>query len=287
MAPFLGIVQFPHPGAEHRVGPDGFTPWNTGIHARKFLKVNGSFVDRNGGVGSGPLVCWAEWEAPSKLVSRLESKPGYPMHLVEPCLPQIAHLEPNAQNTDPYIFGERFHYTYCKQVRSSTWNATKLSTLAPGTLLLFGSHLSGDFVLDTVFVVADSVSHSRDSWQHELSGFVSDTYRRVTLEPMYADAIPPQVRLNLHRGATLRQPVNGTHSFFPCLPVRDASAPSFARPRIDIDGVVNPLLKQGMKTVAADRSTVAEVWREVVRQVESQGLMLGLSADEPHASCSE
>jgi hypothetical protein len=279
--PLLGVVQFPHPGPEHRVGPDGTTPWNKGDHRRKFIRVNGSFVD-GANVGVGPLVCWAEWEAPSRLLHRFEQpRAGHPVALVEPVFTGPAPLDEKMQNTDPYIFGERFLYTYCKQVRPSRWSSTRLSNLSVGTLVLFGSHLKGDFVLDTAFVVGDSITHSGHTWRQDLAGVVSPTYRAVTLEPMYADPIPPDVRFQLYRGVRHDDPLRGTFSFFPCLPITDERPPTFARPRIQLDGIINPNLKQGMKTTPLDQGAVAEVLTEVVRQVRDQDLALGVAAEEP------
>ena len=41
------------------------------------------------------------------------------------------------QNTDPFVFGERFHYTGC--LRHTRRGPTQLRYLAPGSLVLFGS----------------------------------------------------------------------------------------------------------------------------------------------------
>ena len=281
-SPILGVIQFPHPGGEHRVGPNGHTQWNAGDHGRKFIRANGRILDdRIGGTREGPLVCWAEWEAPSTLIERLERKPYHPRAVVEPVFSGTIPSVGKIQNTDPYIFGDHFLYTYCKQVQSARWNSTVLANLAPGTLILFGSHLGGRFVLDTAFVVDDFITHSRDNWQQELASRVSSVYRSVTLEPMYADPIPAGVMFRLYRGATLERPTNGIFSFVPCLPVYDGAIPSFARPTIYLDGIITPRLTQQWKTTHLDHSAIAEVWTEVVRQVKEQGLMLGVAVQEP------
>lgn len=278
----LGVIQFPHPGGEHRVDVNGHTQWNAGDHRRKFIRANGRILDdRIGGTHEGPLVCWAEWEAPSTLIKRLEQKPHHPRTVVEPVFSGSIPSEGKVQNTDPYIFGDHFLYTYCKQVQPARWNSTVLANLAPGTLILFGSHLGGRFVLDTVFVVGDYITHSRDNWQQELASEVSSVYRSVTLEPMYADPIPSGVTFRLYRGATLEHPANGIFSFVPCLPVYDGEIPSFARPTIYLDGIITPRLTQQWKTTHLDHSAIAEVWKEVTRQVKEQGLMLGVAVQEP------
>lgn len=279
----LGIIQFLHPGSEHRVGPNGRTPWNAGAHRRKFIKAHGRILDDlTGAIREGQLVCWAEWEAPSTLIKRFEQKTDHPRAVVEPRFSGSIPIEGKIQNTDPYIFGDQFLYTYCKQVQSARWNSTVLANLAPGTLVLFGSHLGGRFVLDTAFVVGDFITHSREDWERKLANKVSTVYRSVTLEPMYADSIPAGVMFRLYRGATLERPANGIFSFVPCLPVNDGSIPSFARPTICLDGIITPRLTQQWKTTHLDHSAIAEVWSEVVRQVREQGLMLGVAVQEPN-----
>jgi hypothetical protein len=281
-SPVLGVIQFPHPGGEHRIGPNDHTPWNAGDHRRKFIKADGQILDdRDGGIREGPLVCWAEWEAPSTLIKRFEQKIEHPGSVVEPVFSGTVPSEGKVQNTDPYIFGNQFLYTYCKQVQPARWNSTVLANLERGTLILFGSHLGGRFVLDTAFVVGDFITHSRENWQQKLGGEVSSVYRFVTLEPMYADPIPAGVMFRLYRGATLDRPTNGIFSFVPCLPVYDGAIPSFARPTIHLDGIITPRLSQQWKTTHLDHSEIAEVWTEVVRQVREQGLMLGVAIQEP------
>ena len=280
--PILGVIQFPHPGGEHRIGPSGYTPWNAGDHRRKFIKANGRIVDDQfGGVRESPLVCWTEWEAPSTLIKRFEQKPEHPGAVVEPVFSGTLPSKGKVQNTDPYIFGDQFLYTYCKQVQPARWNSTVLANLEPGTLILFGSHLGGRFVLDTAFVVGDFITHSRENWHQKLGSEVSSVYRSVTLEPMYADPIPAGVRFRLYRGATLERPANGIFSFVPCLPVYDDVIPSFTRPTIYLDGIITPRLTQQWKTTRLDRPSIVEVWEEVVRQVKGQGLMLGVAIQEP------
>ena len=57
-------------------------------------------------------------------------------------------------NTDPFIFGDRFLYSNCKQATS-----TRLRSLGRGSVIAFGSHTARRWVLDTVMVVAGSVDY--------------------------------------------------------------------------------------------------------------------------------
>ena len=141
----LTFVQFPHPGGEHR--PTGLEmPWNTGLRARKFLKAHGRYLVE-GEVRTGPFTFWGEWEAQSRIVETYKNRPGWPRALHEPYWDVPADTR-SLQNTDPLVFGDRFLYSNCRQ-RSNG----KLRALAPGSLILFGSKVGGQFALDTMFVI--------------------------------------------------------------------------------------------------------------------------------------
>ena len=83
MAESLALVQFPHPGGEHR--PKGpVMDWNRGPHARKFLVATGEYV-LDGQLKAGPFAFWGEWEAQSRIVRRFANgPPGHPHWLHRP-----------------------------------------------------------------------------------------------------------------------------------------------------------------------------------------------------------
>lgn len=279
---FLGVVQFPHPGGEHKVDGQGWTGWNVNDHRRKFLLAEGSHVDAAGVRREGELVFWGEWEPPSELVADGSEDDRLPRHVVRPRFPGRPTVVPGLQNTDPNVFGDRFRYTYCKQqIKGKA--TTYLASLQPGSLVLFGSNLAGAFVLDTALVVGERpVEHSRLTWREVLAGSVSETYRAVTLEPMYSDpAVPETLMFTLYNGATFDEPTAGMYSFFPCLPVHGDRRPTFARPVVSLEGVIQPRLKQGSKGTRADPGAIRDIWRNVVVQVLEAGLMLGVRALEP------
>lgn len=271
------FIQFMHPGGEH--GPDGHgrKQWNLKEHRRKFLRLAGGYVeDATSGEVEDELVCWAEWEPESKVEEIRLRVPGGPrwMHLPYYVRPDsyVRH-DQVLQNTDPFVFGDTFLYTLCRQWRSSTGRPTLLRDLSPGSLILFGSSKGGEFVLDTAFVTAHSVRHDFDSWPSVLEGRVSETYTDVTMRPTYQWGKGPELRL--YWGATIEKPVNGIFSFVPCLPATVASH-GFARPAIYVEAAVNPNLMMGFK--ATHGLTCAEIkalWGSVSRQVVDQGLALG------------
>ena len=69
------FVQFPHPGPERESSEDLHIEWSrkyVSDHKRKFMQLNGSWIDKHHRHHSGQLWAWGEWEAQSK---RLEFKP--------------------------------------------------------------------------------------------------------------------------------------------------------------------------------------------------------------------
>lgn len=70
-------------------------------------------------------------------------------------------------------------------------------------------------------------------------------------------------------------------SFFPCLPHGESDR-ALERPTIRIPGVITDAHNQGKKLNPQDKPPdVKKLWDEVVRQVTSQGLLLGVSAALP------
>jgi hypothetical protein len=76
---------------------------------------------------------------------------GYPRYLHEPYW-TTPPRHPKAQNTDPYVFGHRFPIQQLPAEHQE--GPMRTQRLAAGSIILFGSGLRGEFVLDTVFVVA-------------------------------------------------------------------------------------------------------------------------------------
>lgn len=137
------FIQLPHPGGEHR--PKGTNmPWSQiREHCRKFLLARGDLVV-NGAKSGGQYAFWGEWEPDSRILHAWKRDGPLPQFLHEPLL-RVPHDDAWRQNTDPLVFGERFVYSNCRQ------KDKKLRSLAPGSLVLFGSGQGRGFVLDTRF----------------------------------------------------------------------------------------------------------------------------------------
>jgi hypothetical protein len=279
----FSIVQFMHPGGEHRPDDANTKHWNTGDHKRKFLVNQGSYLD-GGARKAGEVEFWGEWEPQSRVEAKID-KPGRhgpsqvyrPYYVVPPTFAGQA-----LQNTDPFVFGGPFRYSICRQIGSS--GPSGLQRLVPGSLILFGSNKSGRFVLDTVFVVRASRPHDRDTFEAELGDSVPQAYLDTALRPWYADPKTlqsPYDAARMYTAATPDDPIEGMFSFFPCRP-HDCRDPGFERPEISIPTVITDTLPMGSSTSrVASLAEVARVWIDVVAQVRHRGLMLGVEAEMP------
>ncbi len=275
------FVQFIHPGGEHGADKTGRCQWNMGNHRRKFLRGPGTFL-KNGGIEHGPIEFWGEWEPPSD-VQRIEAPIQDGPQFVHHPFWQERRTYFRLQNTDPFVFGDKICYAVCKQRKGRGGVAlaqeTCLCRLTEGSVILFGSRVGHKFALDTVFVVKSWVEHSMGSYS-DLAELIDPTYLAVTFKPWYAWVDNPALKWRLYFGATVDDDVEGMFSFFPCKEAA-GSGTGFCRPAVELPGVVNPELQRGKRDpyVAPDR--FADLWRTVRRQVENQGLLLGLSAAMP------
>ena len=174
------IIQFFHPGPEtpERFISESIKEWKTGNHSRNFIKSHGDYVDENGQKISDDLVFWGEWEAKARVEKAFIGKTE-PRRLIEPIKCKVNSIRhPKAcsqikfgfgdfcQNTDPFVFGECFRYSYCKQKAFPF-----LKMLDEDSIILFGSHRNGRFLLDTVFVVGKNPRKYRN--KKDLNGILN------------------------------------------------------------------------------------------------------------------
>jgi hypothetical protein len=242
------------------------------------MKSRGRYIV-HGKCREAEIVFWGEWEPESRVLTRFQTQDSAePSFLYEPFF--VRHLDGvRRQNTDPFVFGKRFYYTGCLQ--HTNRGPTQLRFLARGSLIVFGSYLAGRFVVDTVFVVDDFIDHSPGDWEQKLNQRVSATYREVTLEPWYNGSASEGPSSRLYLGATTGAPVDGMFSFVPCRPYVH-NGYGFRRPEIELPGLITPQLQQGKKI--ARNVTLAEtgkLWKQIARQVEDQGLLLGTYVELP------
>lgn len=263
----LMFVQFPHCGVEHSPSGDKM-PWNTGPHARKFLRAEGQYLSE-GRLFSGAFAFWGEWEPPSAILTQWHRPAaGMPHFLYAPMMQRPA---PGTwrQNSDPLVFGDQFHYSNCRQRRNK-----KLRALAAGSLILFGSKLKGGFVLDTVFVVGPSKRYSIKNFDRS---HYSNELLDAVLDPLQSDPKAGSADLHLYQGLGYETSVDTPFSYVPCKPLGDDAA-GFCRPRIQLPPRwMNPSLSMAAKATVATDDELSDIWHSVTQQVtEDHQLDLGV-----------
>ena len=279
------FIQFPHPGPEHKPDRSGGKDWSPIVrngrmvpHARKFMEFDGKWIGEDGRTGSGKLRAWGEWEAESDIIREL-IQPGqdsrYPRYLWHPFyIPKDNYRL--LHNTDPFIFGEQFLYSNCKQ-RS----LPGLIRLERGSVIAFGSKVAGEWkwALDTVFVVANSLMYVASEARQALADATSEVFLAVTGGSIMARE---KASFRLYFGATPEDPVDGMYSYFPAMPAQGDAG--FPRPAIELPSeYFNPRAFRGPKGVRSKRTSeeLREIWNSLAVQTLEAGLVLGTHAALP------
>ena len=181
-------------------------------------------------------------------------------------------------NTDPFIFGDRFLYSNCKQQTNS-----RLARLGRGSVIAFGSGRTiaheRKWALDTVLVVADSFTYAAPDARQALAHAAPEAFLAVTGDPIADNG---KGLFRLYRGATPDDPVEGMFSCLPCNAcARRHRLPATAdRPS---QGILQPKELAGPEGSTArmhERGT-ASAWESVAAQVREAGLVLGTYAALP------
>jgi len=270
-------VKFLHPGGEHQ--PDSRSSdhkaWNDGPHRRKFMVGAGQIIDRDGGrPRSSRISFWGEWEPPSTIVHSFGQESRMPQYVHEPFLEFPEHHN-SLQNTDPFVFGDRFRYTVCRQYARG--NPTILRDLPEGSVILFGSCVGGKFALDTVFVVdRGSFLWNHESRPEQVEGDTDTIYLDATINRLQADKT-----YRLYSGVRYedRKQFGGIYSFVPCQ-VLNGEFSRFSRPVVDLPDIGHRQT-QGYKILSREEDRSKTIWKEVVRQVLEQECALATSIKMP------
>ena len=284
----LCFVQFLHPGGEHEPDSATYKKWNIRSHKRKFLRQRGWYV-ADGIIREGVIAFWTEWEPESNVVQKVVDPISHgPHYFYEPFYADPESYQ-GLQNTDPFVFGEQFHYTGCQQ--RTKRGPTQLRYLSRGSVILFGSCEDKQrFVLDTVLVVDHWIDHSRSNYKKALGRRISPGYSEVTISPWYKEsfaeskscaATMAEESWRLYFGASYEKPVDDMYSFFPCVPL-EAARKGFARPVISLPQTITNNLLQGKRLNPQQGiEEIKALWNEVVAQVHEQALELGVYAEMP------
>ena len=186
--------------------------------------------------------------------------------------PKLTTWPGAGRNTDPVVFGAGFRYSNCRQSRNQ-----KLRSLAPGSMILFGSCMRVRFVLDTVMVLANSEPFDTNDLGTLMQREPDLT--ELVWKPLAADPTP-EFPLCWYRGATVADPFEGMYSFVPCLPFGPPDW-GFPRPDIDLDGLIDHRLSAAAKVIYMDHHTLRTYWQRVRERVLEAGLSLGTSVAMP------
>ena len=165
------VVQLSHPGMEYpklnekgtltysKPGIDwsndkkgGTRLWNNRKHKRKFMRMNGvKYLDAKKRPDKGEATFWGEWEAQSSfdVISKTNKNLDKPRLCHKPFY-DSSYSGEKTNGTDPFIFGDHFWFTHCKQGYKSIRN------LGEDSIVIFGSERKQDkmFLVDTIFVIS-------------------------------------------------------------------------------------------------------------------------------------
>ncbi|HNX69753.1 hypothetical protein [Rivihabitans pingtungensis] len=265
----MRFIQYMHPAAQARTDASGLCPANPGPrHQRKFFQVASGHWQAapHAPVQEGPLAFWGSWEQATRYTPLpASSDKAAPVAAHQPVLSGRARHGKDAVRalpTHPFVFDAPFLFLPGKDSPNRM-----LSRLEPGDIVVFGSHLHGQFALDTVFVVNGRTPVGDTQ--------VSQLFRRVN------DSCFDDTTLPVYRGACLNQPLGALVSFFPAKPATAGEIAAFNRPTLTPVGALEDLVQPRLPHNFRGRETLlpaGAVWDEICRQVMAQGCVLGLSA---------
>ncbi len=297
------IIQFSHPGKELEMKKNSrlnghsyfFETSDTGIrywnnendHKRKFIKQRGWYLENEGNTFNpipkeGELYFWGEWEPQSEFKltgNRFSSQPSLPHAIHKPFLSNRGR---GSQNTDPFIFGEQFYYTNCKQSQSG--KGRKLLDLPTNSIILFGSEKDKKhFVIDTIFVVEDSetVASYRTHPNH-----YPQTLREVTIDLNGGlsnwNNIYKGKMYNFKKHFSPKEPY--LFSYFPCK--INCEETGFERPIIDWRkfGLQKPGAYTVLKEIdlkETNYNSYLDFWNSILSEILCQGCSLGIRLESP------
>jgi hypothetical protein len=143
-----------------------------------------------------------------------------------------------------------------------------LRELDEGSIIAFGSGLSGKFLLDTVIVVGKNKVVWTPGGREWTDLIDSEAYRIATIHVLKDRQSPETV----YRGVTADES-DTLFSFVPC------GRKPFARPSLptlESEGLISPGMTQGIKkTPLGSVEKSREVWKMIVDDVSGAGLHLG------------
>ncbi|SFL61095.1 hypothetical protein SAMN05216357_13317 [Porphyromonadaceae bacterium KH3CP3RA] len=291
------IIQFSHNGPElnlsKRSAKNGkayefTTPtasagirfWNNeASHKRKFIKSHGWYLENTGNSfdpipKAGELSFWGEWEPQSRFVLTGNKYSRTPSLLHAVHNPIFSTHGIGKHNTDPFVFGEHFYYTNCKQ-----GTFTFLRRLTNDSIIIFGSYKNRkDFMIDSVFVVGNS--ESVHDYRISPTDYPS-VLRQATID--LHDGLPNHYKLYQGKmydfGSHYSVENPYTFCFVPC--IIDCDCKGFERPVIDPVKFNLQKPGAGMATKRIDYKSETDFWNELVYDILDKGFSLGIKFKMP------
>jgi len=231
------------------------------------------------------MYAWVEWEAESRVLRRFyPTDPRLPRYLWQPFwTPRLNYG--NRVNSDPVVLGG-FYYSDCRQAGNEG-----LRELPRGSVIVFGSPVEGEWVVDTVFVVSKRVPYDVIYYDRVYKSGIDlpDGFEQGVLARS-CGMIGGGRERTLYVGATYQEQVDGMFSFFPSKPKPQGNSVGFFRPAIQLPkSYFNPNLAMTAKGAKSElpRKTVKELWLDVKQQILEQGLCLGIGAPFPERQRTE
>lgn len=287
------IIEFSHPGSQLKISKrsqkneicfrfdenstsEGVRFWNKMKfdHYRKFLESDGLVLKNNNGeikneLRKEKLFFWGEWEADSYFKLLPNKNKLLPNSIHFPFFNSEEKLR-GKHNTDPYVFGDCFYYTNCKQTRN------KMNQLEEYSLIIFGTEyhsreVSG-FAVDTVFIVKKSLPFE------DQENF-SEIFRTVNLEVVKQQKQQIE-NLRIYESLTYKDNKE-FFSYVPCKIKTEITQTGFKRPMLNFKKfrLQNPGAGTVLKEI--DEPSIINYWQEITAEILFQGFDLAVKVDEP------
>ena len=256
--------------------------WNElTAHKRKYLTTMGSYITSKDGKSEyGKMTFWGEWEAHSYFKSTGLPVSQSPQYLHEPYLDK-SYKGPRRHNTDPFIFGNCFWYTNCKQKPNGF-----MTKLDMNSLILFGTERKDGFYLDTVFVVGDRL---KPPFSMDFMKTIPEQLKETNFTHNNLVNNPDKSFLTFYKSLT-RNDSRDYFSFVPCKPFKDDSVherpilkpwDKFSLQKPGARSVCTRLLKEKLVDGGLSDGEIKKYWRAIADTCLEQGFSLGVSFDLP------
>lgn len=303
------IVQLAHPGKEwpafsnsknsfvlSKIGvlwneefSGGTREWNNLMsHKRKFIFVkDATYIDSlKSAPKKGDITFWGEWEPHSnfKVISKHTKDFHGPRMMHYPFFDK-GYNGKKKHTTDPYVFGDNFWYTHCKQ--STKKPNQNLKSLSENSIVIMGSERNHDkkFLVDTIFVVKKRYSQEEMSNMYETlpsllvkTNLYMDESHKLLFDRKNSD-------FGFYKGKNYKE--NDIFSFVPAK-IHNKNNPGHERLEIDTYDKFYNFQRAGAGSVnrcvmkTSSLNDVDAYWMSLVEETFRQGFVLGVQIPEPN-----